>query len=1068
MSSSGKRETGFFFKLVRDRIPEVIATTGKPFAIHEAHGTELRRALGLKLLEEAHELFRAWHCDDPENILNEAADLLEITLRLVQQKGFSLDELLRARSVKRLTHGGFDRNIILEYTGSPAPFPVQADFPRLLFIPLDHATLIELIKALFLQSTKVSIASAFYTPAVTNLLLKDLVEFTQRGGCLRILLSTMGNLNRPEHLEQILYHVPGANVRVFHPPDVPLEDNPPNFHAKAYLFERDEKKGSLILGSSNFTQGGFFSNIEWNYFSSMEINLPFDGCFSPFDYAKKEFDRMWNEFSVELNEQFLQAYRKRYQPSIFIDMVSAKQAPFASRKKMHPNAAQQEALERLASLRAEGVQQAAVVAATGLGKTYLAAFDFRQSGFQKLLFIAHRENILSQARRSFSDVLGHKDLGTILGGGNSVDHLPDIAFAMIQTLSRPEHLSRFPRDHFDYIVVDEFHHAAATSYARVLEHFRPRFLLGLTATPERTDGQDVLRLCNYNIAYEVRLIEAVDRGWLTPFQYYAIYDPTDYEQIPWRGSFYDERKLEEALSTDTRTQIVAHNLRKFLPSNGKMKALVFCSTIAHAKYTARTLSAKHGIEAVYLVGEHSPNERQLLIDRLQNENDPLNVICCVDVFNEGIDIPNLSHVVLLRPTQSFTLFLQQIGRGLRRAPGKDFTVIIDFVGNFRRAHIAPLALIGYTSLAEAIDELPRLKQKPLQSLLPASCFLDADLEAQRIWDREIRQILEGVSRRDRLKAWYLEIRENLGDKSPQLMDLIGVSGRLDPKAFVIEFGSWLRAKLFCEGTLPDNEKILLDTPGEAFLRHLETELSPTRSYKMVVLKVLLQLPGTRWSVDEIAEGFLKFYLQNRDMIFDYDALANASNAHEFPLRKVRSHILNMPLKYLSNTDKDWFVLESDKTFRLKDEVTPYWEEPFYRELVEDRTTFELTRYFQRRRLRQNIPYDTSLLEWGCALEPRFAEHIFYRKQKGVDLRSPLEPGEARMITLIYEGQSYEVRVLRPDESRHYRLVYKDVEGLLQAMQKRFAAPPRIGQRVFVLTRKGGVNSTTFELLPYTY
>lgn len=1057
MIQKKQQETMWHFKLVRDRIPEILAKEGKPYAVRKLQGQDLKRAVGLKLLEETHELFRAWHRETPEIILREAADLLEITLRLLELQGFALNDLLRMREEKRRLRGGFEQNIFLDYVGPPPPVPVHEDLPRVFFIPVDHATLIELIRALLLQSTSVSIASAFYTPAVTNLLLNDLDRFAARGGNLRILLSTMGNLNRPEHLQHIKDFVPRAQVRVFHPPEVPLEDDPPAFHAKAYLFERDSQRGSLIVGSSNFTQGGFFSNIEWNYFSSNEVNLPFDGSQSPFERVKIEFDRIWDELSVELTEEFLIEYRKKHRSTPPIDLLAKEQAPFESKskKRISPNAAQREALDRLKALREEGAQKAAVVAATGVGKTYLAAFDFQKSGLKRLLFIAHRENILHQARRTFEHVFCQKGFGTIIGGGNRVDRIPDVAFAMIQTLSRPEHLERFPRDHFEYIVIDEFHHAAAESYARVLRHFRPQFLLGLTATPERADGRDVLQLCGYNIAYEVRLLEAVDRGWLTPFQYYAIYDPTDYEQITWRGTHYDERELEEALSTDTRTQIVAHNLYKYLPSSGKIKALAFCSSVAHARYTARQLSEHHEIPAAFLVGEHSIEERQSLMKQLQDENDPLNVICCVDVFNEGIDIPNLSHILLLRPTQSFTLFLQQIGRGLRRAPGKDFTVILDFVGNYRKAHVAPLALMGYTSLPEAIEELRRAPHSIASPTLPSGCFLDANLEVKRIWDEEIREILQTIPLRERLKAWYLEIMEDLGVDNPQLMDFMGSSSRGDPKVFLSEFGCWIRAKLYCQGTLPDYERSLLDTPGEAFLRHIETELHPTRSYKMAVLKVILRLPGTRWSVDEIAKGFRDFYLQNREMLFDYDELARAPVPDEFPISKVRSHLLDMPLKYLSNTERDWFILDTDKkTFRLKEEMVAFWKQKAFRDLVEDRVEFELTCYFQRRRLRQTVHYQVSLSEWGFELEPFFVENLFYRKRKGIELRDPLAPGEKRKIELTYRKKSYRIEVVRPDGAKHFRLDYSKVPELLQTIKERFQPPPRKGQKVFILMKRG--------------
>jgi superfamily II DNA or RNA helicase len=397
------------------------------------------------------------------------------------------------------------------------------------------------------------------------------------------------------------------------------------------------------------------------------------------------------------------------------------------------------------------------------------------------------------------------DFGSIPGGGNGRVHDGRAVFAMVQTLGRKKNLRDFAPGAFDYIVIDEFHHGMAASYRRIIDYFQPRFFLGLTATPERMDGRDVLALCDYNIAYEVRLLDAVDRGWLSPFQYFAVYDETDYEQIAWRGTRYDEAELDQALLRDTRTAIIAHNLKKYLPSSGKIKALAFCNTVAHARYTAERLRRDHSIAAVALTGESDDDFRTETISRLRDENDPLEVICTVDIFNEGIDIPELTHVLFLRPTQSFTIFLQQLGRGLRRAPGKNFLVAIDFVGNFRKVHVAPLALAGFTSV-EQYAEACRVKGcGEIGEQIPAGCYLNADTDVQRIWDKEIRRIVEGdSSREERLKALYLEVRGDLGESSPTLLDFLGNPHDVDPYLFIRSFGGWLRAKLYCEGDLSDD------------------------------------------------------------------------------------------------------------------------------------------------------------------------------------------------------------------------------------------------------------------------
>ena len=947
-------------KLVRDKIPEIICREGKKPVFSELNDAQFKEALGLKVLEEAHEFFHSWSAEKPQALLEEAADLLEVMQAAVEMRGLHWNDVLREREKRRTERGGFLKRFFLHWVGDDPPVCDDfQDVPCLIIGPDESDRLVRLIKSEMARSQVVWIASAFFSPGIVNVLLRDFTNLLERGHDLRILLSTMGNMVHPEHLEHLKTVIPGIPLRIFHPPEIPYEQDPPNFHVKVYLFRRHDGTGSLLIGSSNFTQAGFLKNIEWNYFSPSEVNLPFNE-FSPFIKAMEAFEAYWDKTSVDVSEDFLKAYRTRFQewqhqlaanghepsPSVSPAEAERKRFTFVRTQRVQPNEAQWEALQRLSWLRHRGVRKAAVIAATGVGKTYLAALDFKQSNSQRLLFVAHRENLLNAARNTFRETLGSQDFGVILGGGNHTDCVNESVFAMIQTISQEQHLSKFPNDAFDFIVVDEFHHAQAPSYRRLLDYFRPRFLLGLTATPERMDGRDVLSLCDGIVAYELRLLDAVDRGLLTPFQYFGIYDPVDYEQIPWKGTHYDLDELTAALKNDTRTAIVARNLRRYLPSFGKIKALAFCSSIAHAHYTAHTLTKQHSLKAIALTGENTEEERAEAIGRLRNERDPLKVICVVDIFNEGIDIPELTHVLFLRPTQSFTVFLQQLGRGLRRVKDKEFLVVIDFVGNFRRAHVAPLALSGFSSEEEFLRV--HRDSTGVKRSLPKGCFLDVDTPVHRIWDREIRRIIRGgLNESERLKLAYLEIKDDLEGRSPSLVDFIANSKGIDPHRFIVHFNGWLRTKLYCEERLSDYEQSLLDTPGEAFLLHLEKELNPTKSYKMVVLKTLLGLPGTEWKIEEIARGFLQYYLENRDKMVDYEELANYPDPSKFPLKKVIYKLKNMPLYYLSNTDRDHFILDKQAgIFKLKSAIIPYWENDLFREMIMERVEYTIVRYFQ--------------------------------------------------------------------------------------------------------------------------
>jgi superfamily II DNA or RNA helicase/predicted house-cleaning noncanonical NTP pyrophosphatase (MazG superfamily)/HKD family nuclease len=955
-------------KLVRDRIPEIISSHGKTPQTRILEQSEFKDAVGAKLLEETYELYSEWKKGDSGAILKESADVLEILLTALREHGLTLDDLMAMRHKRALERGDFSEKIFLEHVGECNFFtPDIQSCPTLIFNPIQQKRLIQIIRGEFAQSKTAWIASAFYSPGITNLLMADMENFLQQNGSLRILLSTMGNIVRPEYFAHLKSFLPDSNLRIFHPPDIPFDQNPPAFHVKTFLFLHASGSGSILIGSSNFTEAGFTRNIEWNYFSSGEVNLPFEGL-SPFESAVEEFDHFWNTSAVEVTQNFLDGYRKRFQISEMdrrhISPGSAglfeKQKGYGDRsvKLVSPNEAQKAALDNLARMRGHGITKAAVIAATGVGKTFLAAFDFRQSGCRRILFIAHRENILFNARESFVRIMPNHDFGSIMGGGNGFTETEGSVFAMIQTLSRENHLEKFSPEHFDFIVIDEFHHSEASSYQKILNYFKPAFLLGLTATPERMDGRDVLALCDYNIACEIRLMEAVDKGWLSPFQYYAVYDQIDYDQITWRGSRYDEAELDRALENDTRTEIIARNLLKYLPASGKIKALAFCSSIAHACYTARILKDQHGIESIALTGQTPGDERRQAISKLQNDYDELKVICCVDIFNEGIDIPELTHVLFLRPTQSFTVFLQQLGRALRLWPGKDFVVALDFVGNFRKAHVAPLALTGFTSIEQFVEFRKTAVGSSLWDRLPNPCFLSADTDVRRIWDDEIRRVLRGeLSAEDRLKMLYLEIREDLEDTSPSLMDFLANPRDVDPYIFIRQFGSWLKAKLYCDGTLPDDEMQLLNTMGETFLSYVETDLNPVRSYKMVVLLTLLNLPGTEWMIEDIAGGFLSYFLNHPDRIADYDELAKSKNPEQFSIRKVVSKLKTMPLHFLSNTPDDFFVLDKKAgIFSLKAGLNSHWNNDGFRRLVKDRVMFAVERYF-RNSNRKKSPAD---------------------------------------------------------------------------------------------------------------
>lgn len=1053
MTDDLKNKAIIYQKLVRDRIPEIIRNQGKVPYIRKIEGPALCKAISEKVIEEAFELYTELRGENRDAVLKESADLLEIVLAALEVHGFTLDDLLAHAEIRRQERGGFAERIFLDQVGGGELCEIEFQkYPAFVFNPFAGGKLIHIIRTELAHSTSAWIASAFYSPGATNLLLAEMTKFLKAGGSLKLLLSTMGNITKPEYLEHLTAQVPEQCVKVFHPPDLAFDDIPPHFHVKTWLFEHTDGQGAMIIGSSNLTRGGLVNNIEWNYFSPREINIIYDRRESPFQSAVTEFDRIWENESTAVTDEFLAAYRRRRPvlsdwavpdhetPELFnLQEEYGRAASFAA-----PNDAQKEALENLAEQRRQGAARAAVVAATGLGKTYLAAFDYQRSNCRSLLFIAHREDILRKARDTFRHVTGDPSFGAMLGRGNTETSGSEAVFAMIQTLSRSRHLDSFLARDFEYIVIDEFHHAEAASYQRILSHFQPKFLLGLTATPERMDGRSVLAYCDYNVAYEVRVLEAVNRGWLVPFQYFAIYDETDYEQIPWRGTFYDEAALDQALKNDTRTAIAAANLKKYLPSTGKIKALAFCSSVSHARYTAEKLTKDHQLPAVALWGETPDDHRHNAMDRLQDESDALNVICTVDLFNEGTDIPALSHVLFLRPTQSFTLFLQQLGRGLRKYPAKDFLVVLDFVGNFRKSHIAPLALCGFSSLDSFENLKPAVVREALEQRLPDGCYVSADIEVQRLWDAEVRQIMDKhLPLADRLKLVYQDIKQDLGRETPlELSDMLSNASGVDPYLYLKTFGSWLIAKKECEnGRLSDEESQLLNTPGDYLLRHIETGLNPVKSYKMVVILALLKLEGTTWKAADIAREFLGHYLAHPDQIADFDALARSPEPEKFRIADVVAHLKRMPLDKMSNAETDCFILDSAaNTFQLKPEYVPYWQDPFFRALVRDRTEFALARYFLRKRMQDTIYFSESIFSEGFPVSRRLVEAC---------CEIPPSPGEMRPVTIRIDKRNFNADLVR-DAVGNYKIAYTEDSPVAGFLRKTLSPAPEKDAKIFRL------------------
>jgi superfamily II DNA or RNA helicase/SAM-dependent methyltransferase len=504
------------------------------------------------------------------------------------------------------------------------------------------------------RSNQADLAVAFVKSTGLRMLMPDLRSLVEAAPTnrLRVLTSDYLDITDPEALRLLLLlQEAGAEVRVYTTQDS-------SFHLKAYIFAKLEEgrlvAGTAFIGSSNISRQALQEGLEWNY----RVVFPGD---SGYLEARTCFEQLFNHpQTVQLTHGWIEAYeRRRLPPSRAVAPGSHEHEP-----PPEPSPIQRDAMKTLCDTRDDGYRRGLVVMATGLGKTWLAAFDAHALGARRILFVAHREEILGQAAATFIRILPEKRVGFYSGASRDAD--VDVLCASIQTLGKAEHLQRFAPQHFDYIVVDEFHHAAAATYRRLLAHFAPSFLLGLTATPDRTDQSDILSLCDDNLVYSCHLFDGISAGLLAPFHYFGIADESvDYREVPWRNSRFDINELTNKLATLARSR---HALREWR-SRAQRRTLAFCVSTRHADYMAEQFN-REGVASVAVYAGSAMGRAQAL-DKLNAG--ALQVVFSVDLFNEGVDLPSIDTVMMLRPTESKILFLQQLGRGLRRSEGKQHT-----------------------------------------------------------------------------------------------------------------------------------------------------------------------------------------------------------------------------------------------------------------------------------------------------------------------------------------------------------------------------------------------------------
>ncbi len=586
------------------------------------------------------------------------------------------------------------------------------------------------------------------------------------------------------------------------------------FHTKGYIFEYNDSY-KIIVGSSNITQSALKSNVEWNVRFISKKNDAF------ISEIINEFNTLW-ELTSEINENFLEQYESFLNEiNVF---VKKEKSIFNHTVEIIPNSMQLRALDSLELLRNNNQNKALIIAATGTGKTYLAAFDVKKFNPKRVLFVVHRRIILEDAKESFEKIMPEK-FSTIFQGSNKEINA-EFTFAMINTIQKEKNYTLFAKDYFDYIILDEAHRSFSESYQNIINYFTPKFLLGMTATPERPDGGNIFNFFNNNIALEVRLRDALEEDLVIPFHYFGITDiTTDLSNID--ISKIDE--IAEKLSIKERVDLIIEKIEHYGHSDAKRKCLGFCATKTHAKYMADEFN-KFGYPSICLTGESNDMDRESAIARLESETNPIEFIFTVNIFNEGIDIPSINLVLMLRPTQSPIVFTQQLGRGLRKYNGKEFLTVLDFIGNHKKSFLIPIALSG--SKYYDRDSLKVQVSNDFEDI--PGC---TNIKLDRIIKEQILNQLDSVNfnNMEYLRKEYFEFKKVLGGNMPSIIDYALYETSPDPVKFILKEGSYIEFATKME----KKSFIIYDEKSISILRSIDKMIPIKRINEFVIIKYIL-------------------------------------------------------------------------------------------------------------------------------------------------------------------------------------------------------------------------------------
>lgn len=782
------------------------------------------------------------------------------------------------------------------------------------------------------RADSVDIIVSFLMESGVKMLIKEFENALKRGARIRILTGNYLGITQPSALYLIRKRLgEQVDIRFYN------EKNR-SFHPKSYIFHYEDYS-ELYIGSSNISKSALTSGIEWNYrFNSRNDKDNYEKFFNTFE------DLFYNH-SIVIDDEELKRYSKNWhKPAVSKDLERYDEEYYSDieskvRPLFEPRGAQIEALCSLDDTRSEGAKRALVFAATGVGKTYLAAFD--SVNYEKVLFVAHREEIIRQAANSFKNVRNSDNYGFFTGNEKCTDK--PVIFASVASLGKDTYLNEryFKPDYFDYIVIDEFHHAVNEQYRKIVDYFKPQFLLGLTATPERMDGRNIYEICDYNVSYEVSLKEAINKGILVPFHYYGICDIIDYSNINIVNGLYDKKELNEVYIKNTERYDMIY---KYYMKYGSKRALGFCCTREHAEAMAEDF-CKRGIPSVAVYsnsdGEFS-EDRKTAINRLIKGD--IRVIFSVDMFNEGVDIPSVDMVMFLRPTESPVVFIQQLGRGLRRSKGKEYLNVLDFIGNYQKAGRVRSLLAGDKAFRgnnyNPIDK----------SVFPDDCIIDFDMRLIDIFAKMDKQQLKI---REQIQNEYLRIKEMLG-RVPSRIELFTY---MDDDIYEMalthskdnifkNYMDYLKEN----GDLKQDEENVYQSAGREFINYIETT-NMSKVYKMPVLMAFYNNGIIRMEVtkEQILESWKDFFSTgtnwkdiDKSSDFNYDKYRAITDSEHI------KKIMQMPVKYLLESGKGLFIQKDGCALALRDNMQQVIGNEAFVRHMKDALEYRVMDYYRRR------------------------------------------------------------------------------------------------------------------------